>query len=732
MNRAYFVCLFLCLTTTFLLSQSNPVSLINQSAIVASPISASQADPKAQAKILGSYGKLPLSFEANHGQTDKRVKFLSPTSGYTLFLTGDEAVRALSGTKINEAKIAGAAQPSGLSSHKGHESSATAAGQHGLASLPVAAQGPISAALGRDDSRYRLQANGGSFHAENPQHNLSLNFTRQGVEVRNKDARWGLALRGYGYGNDLRAVRGVAPQAKANRVEYRRGALTEWYINGPIGLEQGFTLAQRPGKANARPLTVALVLASDAKAELEADGKALTLKGRDGQAALRFAGLVAYDATGRALRGWFALHGGELLLEVEDAGARYPLVVDPFVQQAELTASDGVYDDAFGASVALSSDGNTALVGACDKTVGSNPYQGAAYVFSRLRGSWSQQQKLTAPNGEQEDQFGFSVALSDDGKTALVAANFKKVGSNDGQGAAYVFASASGSWSLQQELTASDGAASDYFGWSVALSGDRNTALVGSPGWNDYQGAAYVFTSASGSWSLQQELTASDGADFGSSVALSSDGTTALIGSLGWNDSQGAAYVFTSASGSWSLHQELTASDGAAGDNFGSSVALVSDGKIALVGAYDHNQGAGAAYVFTSASRSWSQQQELTASQGYALFGGAVSLSGDGSTALVGSTGWNDSQGAAYVFAQVTFASLIKLVEQFDTKRDVAAIMVFTLELAQWAESVHAAKLADALLDAFIDEVTEQSGKSLTAAQAAILIQDAKALMMPT
>jgi len=681
MNRAYFVCLFLCLTTTFLLSQSNPVSLINQSAIVASPISASQADPKAQAKILGSYGKLPLSFEANHGQTDKRVKFLSPTSGYTLFLTGDEAVRALSGTKINEAKIAGAAQPSGLSSHKGHESSATAAGQHGLASLPVAAQGPISAALGRDDSRYRLQANGGSFHAENPQHNLSLNFTRQGVEVRNKDARWGLALRGYGYGNDLRAVRGVAPQAKSNRVEYRRGALTEWYINGPIGLEQGFTLAQRPGKANARPLTVALVLASDAKAELEADGKALTLKGRDGQAALRFAGLVAYDATGRALRGWFALHGGELLLEVEDAGARYPLVVDPFVQQAELTASDGVYDDAFGASVALSSDGNTALVGACDKTVGSNPYQGAAYVFSRLRGSWSQQQKLTAPNGEQEDQFGFSVALSDDGKTALVAANFKKVGSNDGQGAAYVFASASGSWSLQQELTASDGAASDYFG---------------------------------------------------SSVALSSDGTTALIGSLGWNDSQGAAYVFTSASGSWSLHQELTASDGAAGDNFGSSVALVSDGKIALVGAYDHNQGAGAAYVFTSASRSWSQQQELTASQGYALFGGAVSLSGDGSTALVGSTGWNDSQGAAYVFAQVTFASLIKLVEQFDTKRDVAAIMVFTLELAQWAESVHAAKLADALLDAFIDEVTEQSGKSLTAAQAAILIQDAKALMMPT
>jgi hypothetical protein len=112
MKRAYFVCLFLCLTTTFLLSQSNPVPSINHTARVVPPISASQADPKAQAKILDSYGKLPLSFEANHGQTDTQVKFLSRAGGYTLFLTGDEAVLALSGkkTSTNKAKIAGAAQ----------------------------------------------------------------------------------------------------------------------------------------------------------------------------------------------------------------------------------------------------------------------------------------------------------------------------------------------------------------------------------------------------------------------------------------------------------------------------------------------------------------------------------------------------------------------------------------------------------------------------------------------
>ena len=101
MKRAYFISLFLCLITTLLLSQSNPVPLVNQTASVVHPISASQADPKAQAKILDSYGKLPLSFEANHGQTDARVRFLSRTSGYSLFLTADEAVLALSGSKTN-------------------------------------------------------------------------------------------------------------------------------------------------------------------------------------------------------------------------------------------------------------------------------------------------------------------------------------------------------------------------------------------------------------------------------------------------------------------------------------------------------------------------------------------------------------------------------------------------------------------------------------------------------
>src|ERR1700686_4740405 len=99
MKRIYVVCLFQFLTTTFFLSQSNPVPRIKQIAKVVPPIRAAQSDPKAQAGILDTYGKLQLSFEANRGQADGRVKFLSRTGGSTVFFTGDEAVLALRGKK---------------------------------------------------------------------------------------------------------------------------------------------------------------------------------------------------------------------------------------------------------------------------------------------------------------------------------------------------------------------------------------------------------------------------------------------------------------------------------------------------------------------------------------------------------------------------------------------------------------------------------------------------------
>src|SRR5205807_611213 len=98
---------------------------------------------------------------------------------------------------------------------------------------------------------------------------------------RSNTVRWGLTLRRYGYGAALRAVDGATPQVNTNRVAYVRGALTEWYVNGPLGLEQGFTLTKPPGRAKGRPLTVMLAMSGDLTAKIDPNGTALTLTQRD-------------------------------------------------------------------------------------------------------------------------------------------------------------------------------------------------------------------------------------------------------------------------------------------------------------------------------------------------------------------------------------------------------------------------------------------------------------------
>ncbi len=336
-----------------------------------------------------------------------------------------------------------------------------------------------------------------------------------------------------------------------------------------------------------------------------------------------------------------------------------------WIQQAELMAPDGAANDHFGLVVAVS--GSTAVAGAPWHTVGTA--EGAAYVFVGSGGTWTQQAELTAPDGALNDHFGWSVAV--DGSMVAVGAIYHTVGSNQAQGAVYVFVESGGTWTQQAELTASDGVAGDQFGYSVAISG--STLVVGATGRtvgsNTQQGGAYVFVQSGGTWIQQAELTATDGAAkdyFGYSVAVS--GSTAVVGAwnhaVGSNTGQGAAYVFVASGGTWSQQAELTASDGTATDNFGGSVAI--SGSTAVVGALCHpvplgwtcpaNPGPGAAYVFVGNGSAWSQQAELTASDGAAgdYFGQSVTV--DGSTAVVGANGHmvgsNAQQGAAYVFGQ--------------------------------------------------------------------------------
>jgi len=332
-------------------------------------------------------------------------------------------------------------------------------------------------------------------------------------------------------------------------------------------------------------------------------------------------------------------------------------------QQQTITQTGGAAGDRFGRSVALSSDGNTAIVGAYGDDVGGSANQGSASIFTRSGTTWTQQQTITQTDGAASDLFGSSVALSSDGNTAIVGAYFDNDGSIAYQGSASIFTRSGTTWTQQQTITQTGGAANDQFGGSVALSSDGNTAIVGAPyddaGSGLGQGSATIFTRTSGTWTQQQTITQTGGAAndwFGVSVALSSDGNTAIVGAYGDNSAQGSATIYTRSGTTWSQQQTITQSDGAATDFFGGSVALSSDGNTAIVGAYGDNSDQGSATIYTRSGTTWSQQQTITQTVGAATdwFGGSVALSSDGNTAIVGANGDDvgsiADQGSATIF----------------------------------------------------------------------------------
>lgn len=337
------------------------------------------------------------------------------------------------------------------------------------------------------------------------------------------------------------------------------------------------------------------------------------------------------------------------------AGHSVPRPFGATWSEQEVTASDGAAADAFGFSVAI--DGDTALIGAAQGaaagTGSSNGGAGAVYVFQRLDTGWTEVQKLTADDGADDDEFGYSVALQ--GSTAIIGAVFN----NQHQGAAYVFTRTVDTWSQTQKLVADDGAVDDQLGWSVALDGD--TALLGAPGTADggdfATGAAYVFTRSGDTFSQTQKLTADDGVgadDFGFGVAVR--GATAIITAANALGGQGKAYVFSGDGGTWTQGPTLTADDGTGTDTFGYSVAF--DGTTALFGApfatVGDNLFQGAGYVFSNAGGTWTQTQKIAATDGLAFdtFGTALSMSG--ADAVFGALFYNGGQGEAFLFSNAS------------------------------------------------------------------------------
>jgi hypothetical protein len=549
-----------------------------------------------------------------------------------------------------------------------------------LLSLPSVAQGPISAALGRDTAAYRVKG----LVARNPAQRFSARFGPSGVAITAGAARFTLSLTAFGRGRALTSLQAVSPVASANRVSYAYGSLREWWANGPLGLEQGFDIATRPAGSGVLALSLAV------PGGVRLSHGTLLLPG-----GLRYAGVQATDADGRALHAWLTLRGAQAVLHVNDRGARYPLRIDPSIQQAELTASDGAgngsgedHGDRFGYSVAVA--GNTVVVGAPFHTVGSNALQGAVYVFQMPGSGWAsatQTAELTNGAGADHVQLGYSVAISSDGNTIVAGApaGSEAPGSpTNSQGSADVFTTTGDNWTTTSTPKAvlsynpaDESPLGGELGWSVAISASGDTIVAGAPydgsSSGDYVGVAYVYTttSAPGTWASSSSpalLTASansnenDGPELGASVSIAANGDTVVAGApYQGTSAQGAVYVFTT-SGSWtSEHQtaELTASDGGGSDLLGYSVAI--GGNTIAAGAYNHAS-QGAAYVFVMPTGGWvnaTQTAELTAGATGDEQGWSVAIDPSGDTIVAGARGASPctalgtvENGAAYVYTE--------------------------------------------------------------------------------
>lgn len=526
-------------------------------------------------------------------------------------------------------------------------------------------------------SYYRFEERQDSVFGANPKQGWQLLVNALGLSLTTPlgedSADANLHLQTVSVGRDQRITQVGATTSlvrTASRVELRHGNVTEWYENGSLGLEHGYTFGAKP--AGHGDVRIVLAVAGGFKAQQ--DGENIRFV-RD-QQRISYRKLSVIDAEQKPLDARMQVTADQRIeIAFDDTRARYPVVVDPLLvnEEAKVTAADGGTEEFFGRS-AIS--GDTLVVGAVHDTINGQLRHGSAYVFVRTASGWTQQAKLIPSQGGFDDRCGGVVAI--DGDTAVVNCPLDDDPLFD-QGSAYVFVRNGTTWTEQQKLRIADGQSSSQLGYSVGLSGD--TVVLGAK-FHDAgvsnSGAAYVFVRTGTTWTQQAMLTASDRrADdrFGQAASISGD--TAVIGAfkadVGSRVDQGSAYVFVRSGTRWTQQAKLVATDGTADDVFGVSAAI--SGNTALVGARvgdlrpSIDQNRGAAYVFTRSGTTWTQQAKLVAADAEPgdSFGGTVALDRD--TAVIGADlddiDGNANQGSAYIFTRsgTTWTQDAKLTE---------------------------------------------------------------------
>jgi hypothetical protein len=394
------------------------------------------------------------------------------------------------------------------------------------------------------------------------------------------------------------------------------------------------------------------------------------IRGCDGAANDYFGSILA-------VKGDWAAIGADSVSSGTGAVYLYKHDSNHWVFMQRLTASDGDAGDYFGYPLAMSETGHLVVGAPRDDDKARNAGAVYLYTLNSTSNTWGDEQKIVASDGAEYDYFGWSVAMSETGHLVVGAPWDNDKGTYAGAVYLYTLNGTLNTWGDERKIVASDGDAGDEFGDAVAMSGTGHL-VVGAPYDDDKgtnTGAVYLYTlnSTSTTWGDEQKIVASDGAAeerFGWSVAMS--GTGHLVVGAPWDNDKGtntgAVYLYTlnSTSNTWGDEQKIVASDGAAGDEFGCAVAMSGTGHL-VVGVWgddDKGDDSGSVYLFTlnSSSNTWGDEQKIVASDGAAhdWFGYAVAMSGTGHL-LVGAYGDDDkgsNSGSVYAVGEGVSVSL--------------------------------------------------------------------------
>lgn len=469
-----------------------------------------------------------------------------------------------------------------------------------------------------------------------------------GADDGRRDARHPRSLEG----------RAPIPHWQANGTRMERDAapgLTEWYENKEEGFQHGFTVAQRPAGAASEGLTLTIAL-DGLRAERDAarPGDLRFMRKDTGGAVLGYQGLLAWDATGRALAAAMRPAPEGFSLSVNDAGAVYPVTIDPLLVSLEqaMDDPDGLANDYAGLHAAL--DGDTAVIGALNDDTPAGVNAGSVLIFQRTGTAWNLQAKLLNAAGAANDRFGVSVGIS--GNTVIVGADYDDENGATDNGSASIFVRSGTTWT-QQGPKLAPGAAGAQAGRALAI--DGNTVVIGGPSAFTSSGRAWVYVRSGTTWALQQTLQAAtpqNNANFGFAVDIHGD--RVIVGEPRRSSTvanHGQATIFQRSGTTWSLQRSFNSGSLQSGEQFGFAVAI--HGNMALAGAPGtpsgwtgatpaHANSRGRAFWLRHNGSSWpttpGQMPAPTLTDG-AFFGFAVDVQGD--VAAIGALGLDGNRG---------------------------------------------------------------------------------------